>query len=115
MNTKKPVIGLCSSYVKTEETEQIFLVEDYLRAIRNFGGIPLVIPATAGEEEQALLLKARTGNVPGAKALLNDLLGYVFFTEGGSLEAVRAHAIELTTPENRRNIIHVLYQRKNLR
>lgn len=58
-------------------------------------------PAPTGvflyEKEQALLLKARTGNISGAKALLNDLLGYVFFTEGGSLEGVRAHAIELTT------------------
>ena len=63
MNKKKPVIGLCSSYVKNEETEQIFLVEDYLRAIRQFGGIPLVIPATAGEEEQALLLSHCDGLV----------------------------------------------------
>ena len=58
-------------------------------------------PASTGvflyEKEQSLLLKARTGDIAGAKALLNDLLGYVFFYEGGSVEAVRAHAIELTT------------------
>lgn len=49
------------------------------------------------EKENALLAKVRTGSVQDAKALLNDLLGYVFFTEGGRLEAVRMRAIELTT------------------
>lgn len=49
------------------------------------------------EKENALLAKVRTGSVQDAKALLNDLLGYVFFTEGGKVEAVRMRAIELTT------------------
>lgn len=49
------------------------------------------------EKERELLIKARTGNVPETKALLNELLGYVFFNEGGTLETVRIHAIELTT------------------
>lgn len=57
-------------------------------------------PATRSyfrEKETALLTKVRTGSVREAKALLNDLLGYVLFSEGGRLEAVRMHAIELTT------------------
>ena len=49
------------------------------------------------EKENALLSKVRTGSVQDAKALLNDLLGYVFFTEGGKVDAVRMRAIELTT------------------
>lgn len=49
------------------------------------------------EKENALLAKVRTGSVQDAKALLNDLLGYVFFTEGGKVDAVRMRAIELTT------------------
>lgn len=49
------------------------------------------------EKESALLTKVKTGNVREAKALLNDLLGYVLFSEGGRLEAVRLRAIELTT------------------
>ena len=63
MKNGKPVIGLCSSYEKNEKMERIFLVEDYLRAIRQFGGIPVVIPATAGEEEQAMLLNLCDGLV----------------------------------------------------
>lgn len=58
------------------------------------------IPATQSyfhEKETALLTKVRTGSVREAKALLNDLLGYVLFSEGGKLEAVRMRAIELTT------------------
>lgn len=49
------------------------------------------------QKEKALLAKVRTGSIQDAKALLNDLLGYVFFTEGGKLDAVRMRAIELTT------------------
>ncbi|MDO4385287.1 MAG: helix-turn-helix domain-containing protein [Clostridia bacterium] len=48
------------------------------------------------EKENALLQKVRTGNVPEAKAVLNDLLGYVFFSEGGRLDTIRARAIGLT-------------------
>ena len=49
------------------------------------------------EKETALLTKVRTGNIAEVKALLNDLLGYVLFSEGGNLDAVRTRAIELTT------------------
>lgn len=49
------------------------------------------------EKETALLTKVRTGSVQDAKSLLNDLLGYVLFSEGGRLDAVRTRAIELTT------------------
>lgn len=49
------------------------------------------------EKETSLLARVRTGSVQEAKALLNDLLGYVFFSEGGKVEAVRMRAIELTT------------------
>lgn len=48
------------------------------------------------DKEQLLMTKVKTGNIPEAKALLNDLLGYVLFSEGGKLEAVRIRAIELT-------------------
>ena len=48
------------------------------------------------EKESMLLTKVRTGNVQEAKALLNELIGYVLFSEGGDVDAVRIHAIELT-------------------
>lgn len=49
------------------------------------------------QKERELMTKVRTGNVREAKALLNDLLGYVLFSEGGRLASVRTRAIELTT------------------
>jgi two-component system, response regulator YesN len=49
------------------------------------------------QKEAELVTKLKTGNIQQAKAILNDLLGYVFFSEGGKLESVRIHAIELTT------------------
>lgn len=49
------------------------------------------------EKESMLLTKVRTGNVQEAKALLNELIGYVLFSEGGNIDTVRIHAIELTT------------------
>ena len=49
-----------------------------------------------GKEKQ-LLQKLRTGTIQEVKSLLNDLIGYVLFSEGGRLDTVRIRAIELTT------------------
>lgn len=47
------------------------------------------------EKEKELLTKVKTGNIKEAKAILNDLLGYVLFSEGNSLDTIKARAIEL--------------------
>ena len=49
------------------------------------------------EMETALLTKVKTGNVEEVKALLNEMMGYILFDQGGSIDAVRIHIIELTT------------------
>lgn len=49
------------------------------------------------QKEKQLLEKLRTGTVQEVKGLLNDLIGYVLFSEGGNLDAVRIRSIELTT------------------
>ncbi len=56
MKNKKPIIGLTSSYLKNEETEQVFSPCSYLNAIRHFGGIPLLIPTLATDEELETLI-----------------------------------------------------------
>ena len=56
MEKKRPVIGLCTSYEKNKTEDRIFINHAYLEAVRHFGGIPMVIPAEAGAEEQAYLL-----------------------------------------------------------
>lgn len=47
------------------------------------------------ELENSLITKVKTGNSEQAKAILNDLLGYVFFAEGNSLDIVKTRSIEL--------------------
>lgn len=49
------------------------------------------------EKEKELLHKVKLGNASEANAVLNDLLGYVLFAEGNSLEVVKARAIELSS------------------
>lgn len=47
------------------------------------------------EKEKALITKLKTGDSQGAKALLNDLLGYVLFAEGNNLETIKNRTLEL--------------------
>ena len=49
------------------------------------------------KKEKELLAKVRTGSVQEVKGLLNELIGYVLFSEGGKMESMRTRAIELTT------------------
>lgn len=48
------------------------------------------------QKEKELLDQVRLGSVPKVKELLNDLLGYVLFSRGAEIEAVRHRAVELT-------------------
>lgn len=47
------------------------------------------------EKEKLLITKLKTGNTDEAKALLNDLLGYVFFSHGSNLEIIKSRSLEL--------------------
>ena len=49
------------------------------------------------EKEKELLIKVKNGDVTGAKSILNELLGHVFFSSGGNLEVIKARALELIT------------------
>lgn len=48
-------------------------------------------------KEQELLARVKTGDIQAAKAVLNDLLGFVLFTRSSQMAYVRARALELTT------------------
>lgn len=47
------------------------------------------------EKEKLLLTKVKAGDKQASSALLNDLLGYVFFAQGSSLETIKSRAVEL--------------------
>lgn len=49
------------------------------------------------DKEKALITNLKTGDTEQSKALLNDLLGYVFFAEGSNLEVVKSRALELSS------------------
>ncbi len=49
------------------------------------------------EKEKELIARVKTGDAPAAKAILNELLGYVFFAGGNALDTLKTRAIELTS------------------
>ena len=49
------------------------------------------------EREKELLLKVKAGDVIGAKNILNDLLGIIFFYTGSNVEVIKARLLELCT------------------
>ena len=49
------------------------------------------------KKEKDLLAKVRTGSVTDVKALLNDLIGHIMFSEGADIRTIRVRFIELTT------------------
>lgn len=49
------------------------------------------------EKEKDLITKVKTGNAKEAKSILNDLLGYVLFSEENNLDVVKSRAIELSS------------------
>ncbi len=56
------------------------------------------------EKENDLITKVKNGNVAQAKGILNDLLGYVLFAEGGKLETIKSRALELCALLSRASI-----------
>ncbi|WP_429141851.1 PocR ligand-binding domain-containing protein [Anaerotaenia torta] len=47
------------------------------------------------EKEKLLLAKVKSGDKHSAAAILNDLLGYVFFSQGNGLDVIKIRAMEL--------------------
>lgn len=74
-----------SQQARINETIQIYKEEKPDRSVAYFY-----------QKEKQLLEKLRTGTIQEVKGLLNDLIGYVLFNEGGNMDAVRVRAIELT-------------------
>lgn len=108
-----------SQQARLNETIQVFKEQKPNDAVLSFY-----------KKERELLEKVRNGTIQEVKALLNDLIGYVLFNEGGQLEPIRVHSIELTAllsrvaldggaqPDNifylSSQFIHKLYQQKTL-
>jgi ligand-binding sensor protein len=77
---------------KNEKMHQQARIGESIQSIKENTEIKSVYPY---EKEKELLLKVKNGDDLGARATLNELLGYVFFTGGGSIEVIKARALEL--------------------
>ena len=49
------------------------------------------------DKERELIIKLKNGDIIGAKALLNELLGHILFNTGGEIEIIKARTLELCT------------------
>lgn len=68
-------------------------INESIQMYKNSGTI--VDAAYPYDKERLLITKLKTGDVADAKSVLNDLLGYVFFSKGNDLEFVKSRSVEL--------------------
>lgn len=64
-------------------------------SIQRYKAETLQLSSYPYEKEKALIQKVKSGNIPKANAILNDLLGYVLFSKGNSLDVVKTRSVEL--------------------
>lgn len=79
--------------IKQEKLHQQSRINESIQHYKFYSDSPRV--EYPYEKEKELITKVKTGDAAQAKALLNDLLGYVFFAEGNNLEVIKTRAIEL--------------------
>lgn len=49
------------------------------------------------EREKELLLKVKNRDIIGAKSILNDIIGHIFFSSGGNINVIKSRTLELCT------------------
>ena len=87
-----------SSIVELKQNNQKFLQQSLINeSIQRYKLQDTDHHAYPYETEKELIHKVKMGNVDEAKAILNDLLGYVLLTEGSSLDIVKTRSLELTS------------------
>jgi len=65
---------------------------DFMKAYAHKVDEQMVYPI---EKEDQLLEKIEMGDKPASQRILNEILGHVFFSSGGSLDVMRARVLEL--------------------
>lgn len=83
--------------VLQERNEKMLQQSKISESIHNIKGNNIPRNEYPYEKEKELLNKVKNGDEIGAKASLNELLGYVFFTGGRDLEVIKARTLELCT------------------
>ena len=78
-----------------EKMYQQSRISETIRMIKEQGATPE--DAYSYEKEKELLAKVKRGDLRAANGTLNELLGYVFFCDGGRMETMKNRALELCT------------------
>ncbi len=95
------MLYVCASYISEKKVDPLELkhekqklqgvISDYIMHIKkdkDTKDYPL-------DKEEELLYAMSTGDVKAAKALLNEMLGYIFFYSGFNFEIIRSRILEL--------------------
>lgn len=80
---------------ETEPHNQQSDIADYIYHIKTMGGngdVPVSYPV---EKEKELMSLIARGDKAGSQKLLNEILGYVFFSTGGNFDLIKARILEL--------------------
>ncbi len=88
---------------KQERLRQQSQINESIQLFKS-AGIDDATPTYPMEKENDLITKVKTGNVSEAKAILNELLGYVLFADGGNLDVMKSRALELCALLSRASI-----------
>lgn len=70
-------------------------ISEYIYYIKSMGGNRNGTDNYPMEKEKELLYLISIGNKKGSQKLLNEILGYVFFSTGGNFEIIKARVLEL--------------------
>lgn len=63
--------------------------------IQMYKGFANSTPAYPYEKERQLVSCVKDGDISGANAMLNELLGYALFSNGSDIEGIKAHTVAL--------------------
>lgn len=80
-----------------EKQEKLYQQSRINETIQMFKGSARAPGGYPYEKERALMAKVKTCDIQAAKALVNDMLGYVLLVRGQDIEVIRSRALELTT------------------
>jgi two-component system, response regulator YesN len=86
---------MSNEYAKTQELSEKSIqqakIGEYIQLIKEDSETSL----PQYELEKQLLSDVLSGNAPGAKAILNEMLGRIYFASGNNVEIIKTRAIEL--------------------
>lgn len=78
-----------------EDKEQILNISMYLGYINTMGGDEAGLTGYPMEKEKELLLLVSQGDKAASQKILNEILGYIFFSSNGDFEVIKSRVLEL--------------------